>query len=434
MGVVSFLIPDLDRLCPYSAETCHFVGFDGVPWTATAALEGNYLRVETTDEDSAKFVVPWQIEGLGPIALSTGTLKRRPAAFHLPVELAGGTLYRLRNFLAAHRPFGFSPNPELRQLVASATESFIKSAISQSDPDAAASVAQVSIEHSCKAIQTLVESFTQFRWAGTTPLPKVWIGHEIHDGFADDPRATVAGVPVSWKTVEPTTDDFQWSKPDDLFQLCVERRLRSLCGPLLDLRPAALPDWIYLWQDDIGALESFVCRYVAEVVRRYADQVHIWNCGVALSTGADLNLSEENRLRLTVRAIETVRAHDRSTPVLVSIDEPWGEYLVEEELDLAPFQFADMLARAEIGVSAFGLRFNIGDSCRSTLSRDGLDFSTIVDRWSTLGMPLVLMFDAASDVECLTAATKSLISFLRTKPAVQGIVFGERLRQLNTEG
>ena len=434
MGSVSFLIPDLDRLCSYSADTCHFVGFDGVPWMSSARLEGNYLKVDTTDEDSAKFIVPWQVGGVGPLALATGTLKRRPAAFHLPLELARGTLHRLRHYIAMYRRFGFSPNAELRVHMDAATETFVQAATSQANPSVAADTAQRSIESSSKAIGILIETFTQFRWHGTTPLPKVWIGHEMHAGFADDPRASVAGLPLDWKTVEPNPDDFQWSSTDASFCRCEERRLKTLGGPLLDLRPKALPEWVYLWQDDISALESFVCRYVAEVVRRYRDRVDIWNCAVALSTGAGLNLSEENRLRLTVRAIETVRAHDSSTPVLVCIDEPWGEYLVKEELDLSPFQFADMLARADIGVSAFGLRFNIGDTCRATLARDGLDFGTLVDRWATLGKPLVLMFDAESDTECLTAATKPVIAYLRTKPVVQGIVFGERLRRLTANG
>ncbi|MCA9212591.1 MAG: hypothetical protein KDB27_05980 [Planctomycetales bacterium] len=427
MGVVSFLIPDLDRLGSHSVDTCHFVGFDGVPWTATSRLEGNYLKVQTTDEDSAKFVIPWKVDHIGYIALSTGTLKRRTAAFHLPLELARGTLCRLRNYIAAYRQFGFSPNVTLRKQLATATESFIQAATSQCDANASSDAAQQAINAASAGIMTFVETFTQFRWATPEPLPKVWIGHELREGFSDDPRATVAAIPVLWKGIEPNTDDFQWSSTDELFRRSFERRLRAFCGPMLDLRPGGLPDWIYLWQDDIGALESFVCRYVAEIVRRYCDRVHIWNCAAALGTGADLNLSEEDRLRLTVRAIETIRAHDPKSPVLVCIDEPWGEHLVKEELELSPFQLADMLARADIGVSGFDLRFNIGASCNTTLARDALDFGGLVDRWSTLAKPLVLTFDAANSDECQSTVTPALIAYLRTKRAVHGIVFGKNL-------
>jgi hypothetical protein len=65
-----------------------------------------------------------------------------------------------------------------------------------------------------------------------------------------------------------------------------------------------------------------------------------------------LGLSEEQRLRLVVTAVEAVRTTDPRAPVVLVIDQPCAEFMGERECDLSPLHFADALVRAEIGVAA----------------------------------------------------------------------------------
>ena len=62
----------------------------------------------------------------------------------------------------------------------------------------------------------------------------------------------------------------------------------------------------------------------------------------------------------------------------------------ERECDLSPLHFADALVRAEIGLSAIGLEINLGYWPGGTALRDVLELGRQIDRWSLLGMPLLI--------------------------------------------
>ena len=69
------------------------------------------------------------------------------------------------------------------------------------------------------------------------------------------------------------------------------------------------------------------------------------------------------------QAVQVVRKIDPRTPIVVSFDQPWGEYLVDQEHELAPLHYADALVRADLGISGFGLEMNAGYWPRGTAHR-----------------------------------------------------------------
>ena len=88
--------------------------------------------------------------------------------------------------------------------------------------------------------------------------------------------------------------------------------------------------------------------------------MHVWQCAARLNTQEVFSLSEEQRLRLAVLAIEVTRQADPRAPVVLMLDQPWAEFMSENECDLSPLHFADALVRAEIGLSGIGLEINLG--------------------------------------------------------------------------
>ena len=102
-------------------------------------------------------------------------------------------------------------------------------------------------------------------------------------------------------------------------------------------------------------------------------------------------LPEEDRLRLTVDTIQTVSRIDSRAPVIVSFDQPWAEYLAKENLDLSPLHFADALVRADLGVAGIGLEINFGYWPGGTLPRELLEINRLIDYWSQLGLPLLII-------------------------------------------
>jgi hypothetical protein len=85
-----------------------------------------------------------------------------------------------------------------------------------------------------------------------------------------------------------------------------------------------------------------------------------------------------------------MRQLDPTTPLVVSFDQPWAEYLASEHLDLAPLHFADALVRADLGLAGIGLEINVGYHPGGSLPRGPLAMSRLIDTWSLLELPLLV--------------------------------------------
>jgi hypothetical protein len=187
---------------------------------------------------------------------------------------------------------------------------------------------------------------------------------------------------------------------------------------------------------------------VRAAVTRYRGKVHLWQCAARLNVSDVLSLSEEQRLRLVVVSVEAIRQIDPRAPVVLVIDQPCAEFMSERECDLSPLHFADALVRAEIGLSAIGLEINLGYWPGGTALRDVLELGRQIDRWSLLGMPLLIALTMPSAVDADPLARypvqpvpyapgdeamadherhwiERVVPMLLTKPAVQGIFWNQ---------
>lgn len=55
---------------------------------------------------------------------------------------------------------------------------------------------------------------------------------------------------------------------------------------------------------------------------------------------------------MIARVVETIRRLDAETPLIVSFDAPWGEYLRKTPLAYAPIHIADHLVRSGLPIAA----------------------------------------------------------------------------------
>ncbi|HVT29552.1 MAG TPA: hypothetical protein VHE81_16165, partial [Lacipirellulaceae bacterium] len=175
--------------------------------------------------------------------------------------------------------------------------------------------------------------------------------------------------------------------------------LRICAGPLLELDDRGVPDWTYLWEGDFESLLSFMLDHVRAVVERYRGKVHLWQVAARMTHGHALGLAEEARLQVAAKAINVVRQLDPTTPLVVTFDQPWAEYLASEQLDLAPMHFADALVRADLGLSGLGLEINVGYHPGGSLHRGPLAISRLVDTWSLLELPLLIALTLPSSAQ-----------------------------------
>lgn len=405
MGVMRFLVPDRQRIPTHILQKAYIASLESVPWRCHVEATDNGFQLQRSVSESGTLHIPWLVQGFGEPLLSTASLMERDRPYLLPVELARGTLNALRNQLATWRQAGLQATEEFDEHSRRAAHAFASAATFQSELLQCTSAAQTCIEISLEGLQKLAEAYIQQALAlrhDEQPKLSTFLGSAITAGAMLDktaasllPACNTVAIAMPWKQMERQTGQFDWQETDRLVEWARKQGLRVIGGPLLSFDEATLPDWLYLWEGEYDDLQSYVRSWVQQAVQRYQGQVNLWHVTARLNSGQVLSLDEDQRLKLSVDALECVRRFDRRTPTIVSFDQPWAEYMARSGMDIAPIQYADALARADLGLSGLGLEINYG-YWPGTLPRCLISVSRMLDSWSMLGMPVVVFLTAAS--------------------------------------
>jgi GH35 family endo-1,4-beta-xylanase len=330
--------------------------------------------------------------------------RQRP--YLLEVELARGAVNHLRSQLAQWEAMGLVASTPLRDEVRQATSQFARAATLQDDPAAAATMAEASLETTFRAMDQLADEYAAQSLENRRRQPRAaatWFGVHLNSQI---PNPEVAGhlrgafnmvsVPLNWRRIEAVEGRRNWDLVDAEIQWARAAGMKVCAGPLLELDDRGLPDWTYLWEGDVDSLLGFMLDHVRTAVERYRGRIHLWQVAARITRGRALALDEGARLQIAAQAISTVRELDPTTPLVVTFDQPWAEYLAGEHLDLAPLHFADALVRADLGLSGLGLELNVGYYPGASLHRPPLAYSRLIDTWSLLELPLLVALSLPS--------------------------------------
>jgi hypothetical protein len=308
---------------------------------------------------------------------------------------------------------------ELAAETGHAQEAFFQAVSQQNDVAGASAAAQESLRHALNAIELLCSSYAvqaldarHHQTPRLTTLFGVRLDHEILDNSPARsilPAFNALQTSVAWAKTEPEDGRWDWRIADAQVQWAVAQGFRVVAGPIFEPSLAALPQWVYLWENDLDRLLGFVTRQVQQVVSRYAGHVHLWHAAARVNTAEPLPIGDDAKLRLMIAAVETIRRLDLKTPMVVSFDQPWGERLIRAEPELSPLHFADALIRADLGVAGLALEINLGYTPEGTLPRDLIAINQQIDRWSMFGLPLIVSLTAPS------AATTDPVALAKCK-------------------
>jgi hypothetical protein len=433
---MQFIVPNRNRLPHRAVELAYLANLEESPYRTRATWQGEELSFDREESESATLTIPWITGDRPPLALSTGTLVERSRPYILPVELARGTVYRLRIYAFAWQSLGLVLPDGFEGLLHQGLKTLARAVTSQDQPAVAAEMAQQAIDLALVASSALCSAYGEqsipARKGAVSRAPFL-VGVTLDDQPPDPPLAqrvlaacNMLAAPFTWSRIEPAENARSWQFSDAQIAWCQARQVRICGGPLLRLDADALPNWLDF--ADFDAALAKVERHLLAVAERYAGRVHLWNSSAGVNTSLELPLTEEQRLRLTVRAIEIVRAADRNTPIIITLDQPWGEYLRDERRQLSPIHLADVLVRGDLGLSGFGLRINVGLTHGATLPRDVLEISRQLDRWSVFNLPLLvelsLPFTGSPDDRSQQAWIEQVAPVLLGKPAVQAVFWG----------
>ena len=401
MGQFHFFAPSHEQVPVEALASAYLAGMEGIPWGSANRWDHPdgtrpvAFSLERAIKESGNLNIPWRVEGFGELMLSTASLMETSAPYNLPIELARGVVNRLRNQAADWRMAGLAISDELANEIRAASNGFIEAITALPNHLNAVAAAQKAIRLGLQAGESLCLEYTRqalaARHQNAEHLPTL-LGCRLGSRMIVEPEGNylasgfnAAAIPFTWRAIEQNAGKHECDIFDQQIAWCQEHGLRVIGGPLLYLDEQHLPDWLYLWEDDYEQVQSYVTQYIEATVIRYRGRVQVWNCAARMNVGGTIPLTEEQRLRLMVAAVDELRRNDPQTQIILSFDQPWAEYLAANDRDLSPLHLADSLVRADLGLAGIGIEFNIGYQPGGTAPRELLEYSRQLDRWSVLG-------------------------------------------------
>jgi hypothetical protein len=457
MGVMTFLLPpDLSQSAARELfRACVVGGPDNMPYPTQVRLDVGRLTVARNVDESGALVVPWEVEGTGRLVNTSATLMERAAPYQLLTELARGKVNQLRGQTSDWLAGGLEVPGDLLRQIRAATLAFARAA-TQTPADPAAPHAADALRLAFGAAEQLVAVYVrQVFDVRSQRQPRLDTALGCRLGAAPPPADCASALleafnavclPAAWGDTEPAEADYRWGPADDLLAWAEAQGLPASAGPLIDFSKARLPDWLWLWERDLHSLAGFMCDYVETAIRRYRGRVRTWQLTAASNYASLLGLGEDELLWLTVRLVEAARQADPGLDLIISIAQPWGEYMALEDRTHSPFVFADTLIRSGLNLAALDVEFVMGVSPRGSYCRDLLEASRLLDMYALLGVPLRVTMaypaaaggDPAADPELAVAAghwhgpvgpdtqaewAAAFVELALCKPAVQAVLW-----------
>ncbi|MGY8767669.1 MAG: hypothetical protein ACKVH8_04425 [Pirellulales bacterium] len=406
MGALLFCVPGPEHLPARSLDYAQILGYGRMQTHCSTQLKDGLLKVEFDSTDSSKLQIPWRIDQERSYLLTTCSLPISEKPYHLSLEIARGTLSRLKNVLEICRASKIVVSDEVMQEHAESIKHFTIAATTDHD-------SPESSESACNSLDAAVRAFTHlaviYQDASLDFVKKqapkriFLFGCQLRDQVPSaDTTSTLkqlyntAMIAPVWKDCEAETGHINLDHIEQQIQWCRSNSMRVILGPIANLDSLNVPDWFYLWEQDFTNILSFLQKYIEAVVNRFANHVDLWYCASGINTANALALTEQQQLHVLVASIELLRSYDRKSPVLVSFDQPWGDYLRNTTRDLSPIHFAEEIIRANLGVSGIGLELNFSDCDGATFPRDPFEITELLDQWGSLGLPLFVTLTVPS--------------------------------------
>jgi hypothetical protein len=417
MGSMSFLLPS--PLSSAAAATlpdaciATTVGYaDQTPDPTCVQITDDRLTLTREKNESGYLVVPWPVEPFGTIVVSSTTLREREEPYRLLVELARGKLNQVRGQAAEWRGIGLRTGPDFDRALADATRSFGHAALAGTPAEADALATRV-LEQAHGLADRLSRDYveqmltTRHKSEGVLDTRLTARHMRALRGNAEEEylRAfNAANVVFRWRDVEPNEAQYDWAEADAAVAAAKAAGLPVTIGPVIDLAPGMLPAWAAGWASDLPALAAFMCDYLETAVSRYKGDVRRWIVCAGFNQADAVGLVDDDRLRLAFRLFEAAAQVDPNLELVLSVAQPWGDYLVSEDQTITPITFPDDLVRAGVRLAAVELELRIGTRPRGSLPRDLLDTARVLDVFGMLGLPLEVVLSLPSSGEIDPAA------------------------------
>ncbi|MBL8880602.1 MAG: endo-1,4-beta-xylanase [Phycisphaerales bacterium] len=376
----------------------HLYGADGVPVRADVRYADGQIICDAKSQTPLGLSLLWPVAGVGVVQLETTRLPLRREPYHLHLELARHRLMRISLKREEWGLFDYSGMEEISASIDQARDSFVAAMEAQPDVSAVARLSDRSLEQSVLAS----ERMSRFH-------ASVFLGRRHQSGgfsrqFLGAAAPPVANktallrraaevidflrIPMTWRELQPKEQEFRYDNVDEWLKAATPAKMPMRAGPLLNFGVRSVPDWMYIWENDIDSILDYARDHVRRTVQRYAAQVNSWTVVSGLHADAVFPFTFEQIIELTRMAATVTKQTAPRCQVILDITQPFGEYYARNQRTIPPLLYADMIVQSGLPFDAFGLQFLFGIDSEGFHLRDLLQVSALIDRLAQLGKPL----------------------------------------------
>ena len=383
---------------PFVLRNAHMLGADNIGVRGAISFDGAVITCDKRATGPVALALQYDAGDCGELTFQTCLLPDREEPYLLSQELAR---HRLMTVLAKQEDWMMfdltTDHPAIRRLNV-ARSMFVRSLNSVEDPGEAHALANDALVAAVDASEELALAhaetlFSRRRAAGQFHRGVFGCGVGL-DQNADKLRTSLQGnfdylmLPTRWRTIEPQEQELNWKEIDGWAEWAYRNRMPILAGPLVSFDPACSPDWLTVMEHDYESVRDILYEHVERLVTRYRNVVTLWNVVSGIHTNRHMNLTLDQIMDLTRMAVMLVKKIQPNGKTLIEITHPFGEYYAENPRSVPPFIYADMVLQAGIPIDAFGVRLLMGRAADGQYTRDLMQISALLDRFSGLGKPL----------------------------------------------
>lgn len=428
MAIMRFRIPNALDFDPRFWQAAFVAGIDGRPLKSENDLDEDILILDISSSDSCKLSIPWPTKDFGPIVLTTASLRSNQPPYDLTLELARGTIHRIRtNAFFWDRAGVRIPNSH-SELIDQASDIFVQAILEKENKPLSDSLAQQAIDLTVSAARPLVRAYVtqnlharlrnneklQTLFGVRLPNTSNWPRLAEHllpacNTVSIDCALSNSSNATSTESQHGTVEQLQWAK---------DKNLRVVSGPLVtpnDVRAAQSDPSC----DSFESLMANVLQKVKHTVTKYQGKVQLWDACSGLSNCQSTGLDDAQSFKLACNIINLIHNLDPKTPLIFSIDLPAAENMRLNNRAINPLVFAESLIRAhDRSIAGIGLELNLNHWPDGTLPMDLPGLSDLIDHWSSqnrsllvrLTTPLELSASSPENLNDLRIQRSSIVS------------------------
>jgi GH35 family endo-1,4-beta-xylanase len=377
----------------------HLVGADDLPQRGEINFERGHIVCRKRGAEATAVCLQYEAGSVGSLMLQTCLLPDREKPYVLSIELAR---HRIKMFIAKSEEWQMfdlsAEHPAMKSW--EDARKLLTEAWTAEDPIKADRSARQSLGLAIEATERLAMAHAEIllhRRFGSKAASSSTLGVRVWPGRDAQPLRDLIGkefdvlvLPLVWKELEVAEGKYNWDPVDRWMDWAAKQKKPIVAGPLLDFSKRAVPEWVYVFQNDYETCRDMAYDHLEKVVDRYKSIVGMWNIGEGLNNNENFVFTADQMIDLVRMTTLLLRQARKGARAMIELSQPYGEHCAFTPDSVHPLSFVERLVQEGVRLDAVGIQLMFGRRDFGQATRDLMQISSLLDRFYLLEIPILV--------------------------------------------